>query len=251
VSASDAVVWHELECGSYRADLALWLALAERHGGPVLDVGAGTGRVALTLARAGHAVTALDLDVRLLEELARHADILAARSVLRRELVAGVVADAREFSLPAEYPLIIVPMQTLQLLGGAAGRRAFLLCAAAHLRRGGLIAAAVATALEPFDTRDGVPAPSPDATERDGLLYLSQPIAVRPEGESFVLERRREKVMRDGERRRSLDMIRLDCVQLPALRDEARDAGLRLVGIERIAETEEHVASDVVMFNGS
>ena len=39
--------------------------------GPVLDVGAGAGRVALDLARAGHDVTALDLDAELLAELAR------------------------------------------------------------------------------------------------------------------------------------------------------------------------------------
>ena len=251
MSASDPIVWHELECGSYRADLALWLALAERHGGPVLDVGAGTGRVTLTLARAGHAVTALDLDARLLQELERRADLLAARSALCRELVAPVAADARDFSLPVAYPLIIVPMQTLQLLGGAPGRQAFLRRAAAHLRRGGLIAAAVATALEPFDVRDGVPAPAPDITERDGLLYSSQPTAIRLDGGGYLLERRREKVMLDGARQRSLNMVRIDCVQVRALRDEARHAELRLVGVERIAETEEHVASEVVMFNGS
>ena len=51
-----SVIWHDLECGGYREDLPLWRALADRAGGPVLDVGAGTGRVALDLARAGHEV---------------------------------------------------------------------------------------------------------------------------------------------------------------------------------------------------
>ncbi len=41
-------------------DLDFWLPFAAEHGGPILEVGAGTGRVALPLARAGHAVTALD-----------------------------------------------------------------------------------------------------------------------------------------------------------------------------------------------
>jgi len=50
--AQRAVVWHDLECGGYRVDLQAWLELAERAGGPVLDVGAGTGRVSLALARA-------------------------------------------------------------------------------------------------------------------------------------------------------------------------------------------------------
>ena len=40
------VLWHDLECGGYDLDLPLWRELADREGSPVLDVGAGTGRVA-------------------------------------------------------------------------------------------------------------------------------------------------------------------------------------------------------------
>jgi hypothetical protein len=36
--------WHDLECGAYAEDLPLWRMLAGTVGGPVLDVGAGTGR---------------------------------------------------------------------------------------------------------------------------------------------------------------------------------------------------------------
>jgi len=53
-----AAIWHDIECGAYTADLPLWEELAA--GGAVLDVGAGTGRVALRLARAGCAMTAVD-----------------------------------------------------------------------------------------------------------------------------------------------------------------------------------------------
>ena len=63
------VLWHDLECGPYRADLPLWRWLAGREGGPVLDVGAGTGRVTLELAREGHELVALDRDAGLLREL--------------------------------------------------------------------------------------------------------------------------------------------------------------------------------------
>ncbi len=52
----DLVRWHDLECGGYAIDLELWRELAAQAGGPVLDVGAGTGRVALDLARGGVAV---------------------------------------------------------------------------------------------------------------------------------------------------------------------------------------------------
>jgi hypothetical protein len=37
------IMWHDLENGSYAEDLALWRDLAVVHGGPVLDIGAGTG----------------------------------------------------------------------------------------------------------------------------------------------------------------------------------------------------------------
>jgi 2-polyprenyl-3-methyl-5-hydroxy-6-metoxy-1,4-benzoquinol methylase len=59
---SPSVMWHDVECGTYTADLPLWRRLARETGGRVLDIGAGTGRVALDLTRAGARVTALDLD---------------------------------------------------------------------------------------------------------------------------------------------------------------------------------------------
>ena len=39
-----SVIWHDIECGAYGADIALWRSLAREHPGPVLDVGAGTGQ---------------------------------------------------------------------------------------------------------------------------------------------------------------------------------------------------------------
>src|SRR5690606_23293186 len=102
------------------------------------DVGAGTGRVALDLAARGHDVTAVDAERDLLAALARRA---AARGLAVRT----VVCDARELDLgDARFALCIVPMQTIQLLGAREGRAAFLARARAHLRPGGVLAAALA-----------------------------------------------------------------------------------------------------------
>src|SRR4051794_18342629 len=163
---NEDVVWHDVECGAYDADLPLWRELAAAANGPILDVGAGTGRVALDLARRGYEVVALEREPDLIAELSER----AARERLEIETV---TADARAFDLGREFAQIIVPMQSLQLLGGATGRVAFLGCAAAHLRRGGLLVAALADALEGSADSARTERPFPDIREVDGTVYAS------------------------------------------------------------------------------
>jgi SAM-dependent methyltransferase len=175
-------LWHDLECGGYREDLALWRTLARQAGGPVLDVGAGTGRVTLELAAMGLEVVALDVDVPLLEALEHRA---------RRLPVQTVVGDARELALGRRFSLVLVPMQTLQLLGGRRGRAAFLRGAREHLEPGGLLAAALADAVECFDDEHELP-PPPDARDIVDVRYASQLLAVVDEGQRAAIHRRRE-----------------------------------------------------------
>jgi SAM-dependent methyltransferase len=236
-----SVIWHDLECGGYTADLAFWRSLASARGGPVLDIGAGTGRVTLDLARTGVEVTALDNDPDLLVELRRRAVGLP---------VVTVCADARAFSLPGRFALCVMPMQTLQLLGGSRGRARFWRCVRRHLAPGGLLAAAIAGELDPFDVATGALAPLPDVCECEGVVYSSLPTAVRADAGGFVLERDREIVERDGTLTRARDRIRLDDVNADQLEAEAQAAGLNKVGRAEIAPTDDHVGSQVVMFGG-
>ena len=53
---------YDLDLSDDPGDLDLYLALAGRMGGPILELGAGTGRLAVPLATAGHQVTAVDID---------------------------------------------------------------------------------------------------------------------------------------------------------------------------------------------
>ena len=109
--AMEADVWHDVECGAYEADLGLWEELADVAGGAILDLGCGTGRVALHLARRGHRVVGLDADDALLAALEERA----------AGLPVGVeLGDARGFDLGSEFGLVLAPMQLLQLFGGAA-----------------------------------------------------------------------------------------------------------------------------------
>jgi len=233
------VLWHDLECGRYTADLALWRELAGEVGGPVLDLGAGSGRVSLDLARAGHDVTALDLDPLLL-------DALAQRAAAADLTVATVEADARDFALAGRFALVLAPMQTIQLLGGPQGRAGFLRSALAALRPGGLLACALADALEGFDA-EHTEAPLPDVLERDGWVYASQPVAVRPDAHGTTIERIRQTVAPDGARTAEGDTIVLDRLDGDALEAEGVALGFHAAGRRFVEMTDEHVGSEVVL----
>jgi SAM-dependent methyltransferase len=242
-------IWHDLECGAYEADLPLWRSLAEQRAGGVLDVGAGTGRVSLDLLAHGHRVTALDVDADLLAELDRRARELGFTSDGPDPALTLVAADAREFQLDQRFGLIVVPMQTIQLLGGPTGRSRFLGRAAAHLRSGGRVAAALTERFDLYDWSGDDPSllPWADVRALPGVIYRSQPTAVRREGETIVLERRREIVSSPGRRRVEDYQVRLDELSASAFEREGREAGLRPVARVTIPPTSDHVGSKVVI----
>ncbi|HVW17757.1 MAG TPA: class I SAM-dependent methyltransferase [Solirubrobacteraceae bacterium] len=234
----EAVAWHDLECGAYAEDLPLWHELAadpDRPPGPILDVGAGTGRVALDLARAGHEVIALDAD----------AELLAALRERGRGLpVSTLLADARDFALDRRCSQVIVPMQSVQLLGG--GHGAFLRCAARALAPGGLVAMAIADP-PPYD---GDVRPLPDMTERDGWIWCSRPVAIRERPDGMAIERVRELVSPTGERTVSEDVVVLARLTAAELERAGAEAGLRPAGRRAIAQTDDYVGSEVVVLRG-
>ena len=230
------VVWHDVECGAYDLDLPLWRELAEREGSPVLDVGAGTGRVALDLARRGHEVVALDRDPGAAGALRARAGGPARHHRDGRR--------AATFDLGRRFALVVAPMQTLQLLGGPDGRARFLARVREHLAPGGLVAA-LADALEAFDEEHDQP-PVPDMSDVDGLVYASRPVAVRDLGDRAAIDRVREIVALDGTRTVSDDVIELDRVTPDELDRRRPRRSACAPSAAALPQTLEYVGSTVV-----
>ena len=118
-------------------DVAFYAAVAERGGGPVLEIGCGTGRVALALAAAGFDVIGIDLSQEMLAQANAKRAALPPAAAARLQLARG---DMRDFTLGRRFATVILPFRTFHLLLSEAGQRRSLACIARHLDPGGRVA---------------------------------------------------------------------------------------------------------------
>jgi SAM-dependent methyltransferase len=232
---STAAIWHDAECGAYSADLALWEELAAEAKGPILDLGCGSGRVALHLARRGHTVIGLDNDPELIATLTARARELPLRPVR---------GDARGFELDTGVALALAPMQLVQLLPSGADRLECLACVAAHLLPGGRIALAI---VEELPGQSEGPPPLPDVREVDGWVYSSLPLEAVDAGEEIVIRRLRQTVSPAGELSEEDNEIRIRMLSAAGLEAEGAATGFTPLARCEIPPTDLHVGSTVVV----
>jgi SAM-dependent methyltransferase len=94
-----------------RRDVPFWRTLAARAGGPVLELGCGTGRIALPLGRAGAHVVGIDRSEAMLARARQR--VRRAKMRPRVHLVRG---DIRHLPFRRPFPLVIAPYGILQSL---------------------------------------------------------------------------------------------------------------------------------------
>jgi SAM-dependent methyltransferase len=96
-----------------RSDVAFYRMLADERGGPVLDLGCGTGRLAIPLARDGHRVVGVDLSLSMLARAAARLRRVARPVASRCVFVRG---DLRKLPVRGRFPLAIAAFHTVQHL---------------------------------------------------------------------------------------------------------------------------------------
>lgn len=119
------------------ADAPFYLELAKQHGGPVLEIGCGTGRVLLPIARSGIEIHGVDNSAPMLAVLK---DKLAREASLVRQKVTLHSGDMRDFRLGRKFRLVTIPFRPMQLLYSVKDQLAALTSAAAHLDDDGILA---------------------------------------------------------------------------------------------------------------
>ena len=119
-----------------RPDVAFYVGAARDSGGPVLEIGCGTGRVLIPTAQAGVDIVGLDASPEMLEILRRRLREQAPDVQARVQLVEG---DMRRFSLDRRFRLVTIPFRPFQHLLTVTDQLACLSSVYHHLEDEGLL----------------------------------------------------------------------------------------------------------------
>ncbi len=116
-------------------DVDFYVAQSQASGGPVLELGCGTGRISLAIAEAGVDVVGIDISPRMIEA--------AQAKARRRSLTERCIfqpGDMASLRLADRFPLIAMPFRSFQSMLTVEEQRQALTLARAHLAPGGLLA---------------------------------------------------------------------------------------------------------------
>ena len=209
-------------------DIGLWLSFAGRTALPVLEIGTGTGRIALELAGAGHAVTAVDPSAAMLA-------IARARNEdrgLDASFVEGSLSDV-PIRVGDEYGFVLVPADVFLHCAAGEAQLASLRQLRAALAADGRLAIDLPGPASFIDgLHNGEPvlvysAPGDDGVHLDVWQVHEDDLAEQ----TRMLSMRYERTLPDGTVRRSISEHRLRYVYRFEMEYLAHIAGLRLLTI--------------------
>ena len=137
ISTYDGDMYDAIHSGAVHGDLEWYVERAVASDGPVIELGAGSGRITIPIAERGVQVTALDLSesmlARLQAKLSASTDDVRSRVMIHR-------GDMRSFALAERFALAIIPFRAFLHNVTRDDQIATLRCIHAHLRSGGELA---------------------------------------------------------------------------------------------------------------
>ncbi|HVP90272.1 MAG TPA: class I SAM-dependent methyltransferase [Terriglobales bacterium] len=128
----DAPELYDLLLGGLDFDIPFWVETGRAAGGPVLDLGCGTGRVLLPLLEAGVDADGVDSSEPMLAAARRKAGARGFRPNL-------ILADMRDFALPRRYARILIAFNTFAHADTTEDELSVLRRSLAHLAAGGAV----------------------------------------------------------------------------------------------------------------
>ena len=123
---------YDLVYSWYDLDRAFYVAKAQEAGGPVLEVGCGTGRILIPTLEAGVDIDGIDLREEMIEAARRKAEAIGKSPAL-------LAADMRDFTMPRKYALVIMPFRVFQHALTTADQLQTLKVIRDHLEAGGAL----------------------------------------------------------------------------------------------------------------
>ena len=237
--SAEFVMWHEVECGRYDADLPLWHELAReaprgrarrRRGHRARRAAAGRRGPRGHRARRG-------------ARAARRARGARGRPPASRSRRCSPTPPRSTSRAPSgSSPCRCRPSNCCPSATGSSPARAARSCPAGASRWRSRPTSSPTTARRRCPRRT--------SGSYDGWTYVSQPIAIRIDDGFVHIERTRRRIGPHGEQTTEDDVIRLCVVTPGGLAEEAAAHGLEAEELRHIPETFEHVASQVVVFRG-
>ena len=126
--------FYDVEHEELKNDIPFYLEEAQKTGGPVLELAAGTGRVTLEMAKAGFEVVGLEISKAMLDVARKKSEGLPEEVQKRISWVQG---DMRDFDLGREFPFIFIPFRSFQNLQTRADQERCLDCVSKHMEKRG------------------------------------------------------------------------------------------------------------------